>query len=265
MINFLLRVLRVFAVILSPLAHAATEEEKLAALPQGTSVIDSRGIEAFEIMGSATATVVDVIGQPFTKAARLQTLKRPEHTYGLQFHAKTTQPVKKGDVLVAVFSARSVGSVGQSSIVFELNKAPYAKSADYPFKLTPSWRRFYVPVFAALDQAAGSAHVAFRLGYDPQTIEIGGLQLVNYGPGIARDGLPYTPATYVGRESDAAWRKIAAQRIERLRKGDLTVHVVDAKGKPVVGVNVRVRLKRHAFGWGSAVDAKTLLGNGSRQ
>lgn len=258
----LLRVHCAFAALLGTPALAANEEDKLAALPQGTSVIDARRIGAFELMGrDATVKFVDVAVQPFAKAAQIQTLKRPEHSYSLQFRTKTTQPVKKGDVLVAVFSARSVGVAGESSIAFELAKAPYTKSADYPFKLTNSWRRFYVPIIAALDQPAGAAHIMFRLGYDPQTIEIGGLQVLNYGPGIAREKLPYTPATYGGREPDAAWRRNALERIERLRKGDLTVHVVDSNGKAEAGVIVRVRMKRHAFGWGSAVDAKTLLGS----
>jgi endo-1,4-beta-xylanase len=259
-----LSVLRALVVFLAPLAMASTEEEKLAALPRGTSVIDSRGIESFELLGGdATAKFVEVEGQPFTKAARLRTLKRPEHNYSLQFHARTTEPVKKGDILVAVFSARSVGAPGQSSIVFELDRAPYTKSADYPFKLNTTWRRFYVPITAALDQPVGNAHITFRLGYDPQTIEIGGLQVLNYAAGIARELLPYTPATYEGREPDAPWRKSAAGRIERLRKGDLTVRVIDGKGKPVSGAKVRARMKRHTFGWGSAVDAKTLLGDDS--
>jgi GH35 family endo-1,4-beta-xylanase len=264
-VQIFLRALCAFVavVLFTPIAFAAKEDEKLAALPQGTSVIDSRGIESFEILGGdATAKFVDVHGQPFAKAAQLQTLKRPEQIHSVQFHAKTTQPVKKGDVLVAVFSARSVGMAGQSSVVFELNRTPYTKSADYPFKLTTSWRRFYVPVFVALDQPAGAAHFTFRLGYDPQTIEIGGLQVLNYGQGIARDQLPYTPATYEGREPDAAWRKTAAAQIERLRKGDLRVRVIDRSGKPVSDAKVRVRMKRHAFGWGSAVDARTLLGEG---
>jgi endo-1,4-beta-xylanase len=263
MIDYSLRALLILVALTAPVRVAATEDEKLAALPRGTSVIDRRGIEMFGLLGSdATAKFVDVPGQPFAKAAQLQTLKRPEHSYSVQFHTKTTRPVAKGDVLVAVFNARSIGSPAQSSIVFELNRNPYTKSADYPFKLNTTWRRFYVPITAALDQPVGAAHITFRLGYDPQTIEIGGLQVLNYGPGIARERLPYTPATYEGRAPDAPWRKLAADRIERFRKGDLTVRVIDANGKPLIGAKVRVRMKRHAFAWGSAVDANTLFGAG---
>jgi endo-1,4-beta-xylanase len=264
-----LRVLCVSVVFLTPFTFAASEDQKLAALPKGTGVIDSRGVEACDIVGNqdAWATIVNVTGQPFTRAARIQTLKRPDLDFLLQFRTKTTQPVKKGDALVAIFDARAAEplpatGIAQSAFVFELASEPYTKSADFPFKIGPSWQRYYISFFALSDLEAGSAQVMFRLGYDPQTIEIGGLQVLNFGPGIKRDRLPSTLVSYIGRDSDNPWRKIAREKIERIRKGDLTVHVVDSGGKPVSGATVTIRMKRHAFGWGSAVDARTLLGEG---
>lgn len=169
--------------------------------------------------------------------------------------------------MLAIFDAHAAEPVPasgtvQSSFVFELTSAPHTKSADYPFKVGNAWQRYYVPFIAQADQAAGTAQVMFRLGYDPQIIEIGGLQVLNFGAGIDRDRLPYTPASYVGREANAPWRKIAQEKIERIRKGALTVRVIDAGGKPVTGAKVSIRMKRHAFGFGSAVDAKTLLSEG---
>ena len=70
---------------------------------------------------------------------------------------------------------------------------------------------------------------------------------------------PPAPTTYDGREPDAAWRKAAAQRIETIRKGSLVVVVIDAAGKPVADAEVKVAMKRHAFGFGSAIDARTLI------
>ncbi len=59
--------------------------------------------------------------------------------------------------------------------------------------------------------------------------------------------------TYVGRDSAAAWRAAAAARIEQHRKGDFTVRVVDAAGRPVVGATVSVVQQRHAFPFGTAL------------
>ena len=64
--------------------------------------------------------------------------------------------------------------------------------------------------------------------------------------------------SYVGREPDAAWRKAAAERIEKYRKGDLIVIVRDKTGKAVEGAQVLVRMKRHAFWFGSRVDVNLI-------
>ena len=58
------------------------------------------------------------------------------------------------------------------------------------------------------------------------------------------------------------WRTAAEERIERIRKAELTVQVTDREGRPAAGVPVEVRLSRHAFGWGSAVAARMLLAEG---
>src|SRR5688572_23119345 len=63
------------------------------------------------------------------------------------------------------------------------------------------------------------------------------------------------PESYAGRAEEAPWRVAAAQRIERYRKGTLRVVVTDRRGKPIPGATVRVSMRRHAFGFGSAVAA----------
>lgn len=58
---------------------------------------------------------------------------------------------------------------------------------------------------------------------------------------------------------EAAWREVAANNINTYRKGDLTVALTDANGKPVVGADVHVAMKRHAYSFGSAIDDTLLL------
>lgn len=61
--------------------------------------------------------------------------------------------------------------------------------------------------------------------------------------------------------ADDAWRMEADQRIERLRKGDLVVKVVDKSGTPISGVPVQVCMTRHAFPWGTCVKAVRIMGD----
>ena len=70
--------------------------------------------------------------------------------------------------------------------------------------------------------------------------------------------MPHTRLVYEGHEADAPWRARAAERIDRLRKGDLSVTVAGADGRPLAGAQVQVQMTRHAFSFGTAVVAKSL-------
>ncbi|MEO0963986.1 MAG: endo-1,4-beta-xylanase [Planctomycetota bacterium] len=50
---------------------------------------------------------------------------------------------------------------------------------------------------------------------------------------------------------DETWKVEADQRINEIRKSDLTVTLIDEDGNPVQGVPVRFELKRHAFPFGA--------------
>jgi GH35 family endo-1,4-beta-xylanase len=97
------------------------------------------------------------------------------------------------------------------------------------------------------------------MGFQPQVVEVSDVSVVNLGQ-VALKGI--IPNAYEGAEADALWRKQAAERIDKLRKANLTIEVRDAAGKPVSGASVQVRMKRHAFWFGSAVAGKALSAPG---
>jgi endo-1,4-beta-xylanase len=118
-----------------------------------------------------------------------------------------------------------------------------------------AWKKITLPFAVNRDYAKGESEVAFTLGMKEQTVEIGGIELLNYGTSRKVADLPFTRIGYQGSEPTAAWRKAAEARIEKTRKGNLTVVVKDEAGKPVSGAQVAVRMKKHAFLWGTAVNA----------
>jgi hypothetical protein len=67
---------------------------------------------------------------------------------------------------------------------------------------------------------------------------------------------------YPGQEPDAPWCKAAAERIDKYRKSDLTVRVVDRDGKPVRGAKVHVQMQRHAFGFGTFLEYDVMTSAG---
>jgi len=238
----------------------------VAKLPEGVSVLPEDALSAFRLVGpaggDAKLETVSAEGREFTKALRVRTGKRPENAWYLQLSARSVAPVEKGDVLLATFHLRCAESMtgeGHTVFVFELGKDPWPKSAEFPVSAGATWKRIYVPFVAARAFAAGEAGINFQLGLGGQTVEIGGISVINYDKKVKLKDLPNTVSSYPGREPDAAWRKPAAERIEKLRKGDVTVVVKDAKGGAVEGAEVQAKMTRHAFGFGSAVSSEGIL------
>ncbi len=74
------------------------------------------------------------------------------------------------------------------------------------------------------------------------------------------DNLP-DAVYYSGMEDSAPWRREAQKRIEKYRKGKLSLLIRDRSGKAVRGVSVSGKLVRHDFNFGAALRSKFLFGN----
>lgn len=61
------------------------------------------------------------------------------------------------------------------------------------------------------------------------------------------------------RKEAEAWRAEADARIDQYRKADLSVTVVDADGRAVPDAQIHIRMRRHAYPFGTAMVASKLL------
>ncbi len=212
--------------------------------------------------GSATRSVVAVTGQTFSQALRIVTPDTSASIYeaGFGSHARFVfdQPVNLADKIVVSLYARATSGdtangEGYMKLKVSDNSGGAVSSGSAPITLTSAWRLIQIPYKMAASYVAGGARLNVFAGYGPQTIEIGAVRVVNHGD-VNYDalGIPL----YDGRELGAAWRTAAAQRIELHRKADFTVQIRDAAGSPVSGASVRVRMKRHAFGFGGVTQSR---------
>lgn len=233
----------------------------------GVPVIGPGGIAEFSLQGQTSRvklSKVQVEGEDFTEALRAVVLQGSENPWDVQIQTKSVAPVEKGDVLLATFTFRVTrtsggGGDGETEFVFELGRDPWTKSASYAVRAGNDWTTIRVPFEASSSYAPGEAQANFRLGYAPQTIEIAAVTVENFGKQLVLADLPTTSPTYRGMRDNAPWRAAAEQRIEAHRKAELTVLVKDANGRRVPSANVRVTLRRHAFGFGTLTSAARLL------
>lgn len=207
---------------------------------------------------NASVQTVDVQGQPFTRAQRVTVTEASDYGYSVQLTIDTPNPIKANDVGLIRFHARTIDSkdvTGEGRVLAFFQKVgpPFSKSAYQLFGIPRQWTVIELPFKSYTTADAGGTQLAFGFGACAQTVEIAAPTIINYGPDQDISTLPRTPITYAGRNLDAPWRAEAAARIEKHRKADLAIVVVDAAGKPVPDAEVRVEMTRHAYWFGAAV------------
>lgn len=257
--------------ILAAITAALTLAAHAAGLPDAVKLPEGgRSLLTYEGKGSAhpllpktagevTAEQVRVGDAPWTEFWRFNIMKRPVNSWSVQLTAKISAPITKGDKCLLLFHARAAEGKASGSANVEVARPPeYPKLGSTQFRVGTTWEPVILPFTAGEDGPQGLCAVAIHLGGEAQKVDIGGLRLLNYGPDLPLQDLPQARFTYAGREPDAPWRKEALARIEKHRKGDFTLALVDPDGRPVANAEVRAVLKRHAFGFGSAVTAKLL-------
>lgn len=239
------------------------------ALPaDGTAVIPSNYYSYFDnAVGGGSATSVAATGPGFTQAIQITTNGTSSFIYNAGLGWNTNAQVNKDDVLLLTFWARRLEATSgyiRGQVVFEKASADFNKSATVGIPVdTTDWQQFQVAFKSVDTYAPGQAHLVFQFAYGPQKFEIGGVQLLNFGPNVALN--QFQPFSYYPQRGNlnAQWRAEANTRINQIRKGDLKVNVVDRNGKPIEGATVFVQQLNHAYKFGSAVTAALLTGTGA--
>ena len=193
-----------------PAPATVTEEERIAGLPR-VDLLGGAGFAAFKLEGEVQkvdVAPIAVTGEPFPDAIRATIKQGSGHEWAVQLVAENAAPIESGDAILATFFLRTEtpqeGGVGETEFVLELNGSPYPKSIQYPVQAGGGWSKVLVRFKATRGYAAGEAHAIFRLGYDPQTIDLGGVKLESFGKQIAFWSLPSTQIADRRRERDAA-------------------------------------------------------------
>ena len=172
-----------------------------------------------------------------------------------------TVAVKKGDFLVYDLKIRVTGErtdVGDIAVFVESaveGKSGYAGGRIHP---TTQWQTMRRSLVCPLDFDAGEMRLSVHLAPKAQTLEFESVSVRSFPAGTPADQLGLEGLRWAGSEPDASWRGEAARRIEKLRKRDLTVRVVDADGNPVSGAAVRVQQTRHDWKFGTFLGSKML-------
>lgn len=209
---------------------------------------------------------VPVDGMHFDKALHIVNRREMQRYDDYQTVVSVPSSVATGQLLYVQFYARgkapkSASGEAKATVCFQQLAPNHHKDLSKQFTVGADWTRFDYSFTTTRPYDANASALCFGTGYGEQELEIGGVQLLRFGADVKRSDLPPTPLRYEGAGAEAPWRADAAKRIERYRKGDLVVHVIDAEGKPVVGVPVKVDMLKHAFQFSSIIQARRIVDN----
>jgi GH35 family endo-1,4-beta-xylanase len=215
----------------------------------------------FNPYNSGAESVTDVVpgDLAFTKVQSIRVDNPTANRWDVGWNGNNTQAVNLGDKVLWAIYLRATGPEGDGKVtlIAERNDT-YVKEVEITVELTPEWRRYFVPFeVVTRNQPVNGMTMGMHLGHQAQTVEIGGMAIINYGSAYSLEQLPSDLSSdeYGGFEDDAAWRTTAATRIENLRKANMEFTVLDNDGNAVNDATVRVRMQRHDFDFGTAVKA----------
>ena len=170
--------------------------------------------------------------------------------------------VAAGDIVLVTFWAKR-NSASANIFMFAEDNSTFEKEFYHSSEFSPDWSQYFLAFEASKNYPTGTLNVGFHFGAQVQDVDIAGMTALNFGNSISIDDVPntYSAANYGGHEADAAWRALAASRIESLRKANLNVQVVDQNSVAVEGADVRIEMQEHDFGFGSALVSCRFPGN----
>ena len=192
-----------------------------------------------------------------------ETLTHPDKIYSLATRIPIwSKNVASEQIIFLSFQARTLEAsleTDEAKVLWQLNVSDRPKDRQRStISMSHVWQEYFVPFKVDKSIQAKNLRLTMQYGFPPQKFEIKKLRLHLLPEGTDMATLPKTQITYGGMEADAAWRKPAAERIEKHRKGNFTLHVTK-KGKPVTDLPIQVKLKRHNFAWGAAFNAKDMI------
>ncbi len=201
-----------------------------------------------------TEKVIDVEGQEFDKAVDWEVTFVTATPYEAQLADKHwgDYPLKEGDLVVVSLWAKQVYAIVENQtanlgVCFE-ELVTWQKVFADTINLSDKWQKFYFVYKAPKD--INDWQLCLRQHFRFQEIQVANVRVDLYRNVPEDYVFPEARAEYKGMEEDALWRKEALKRIEKIRKNDMVINVVDENGNPIENAEVKADMTRHEFLWG---------------
>lgn len=172
--------------------------EKIARLPIVETLVPNYSSTGTEI------TLVPVEGGGSEavrskRAFRIKTLKPLRSVWEIQLCDVTSAPVRRGQPALLGFWARTVDVPGQPegrgkvAVYFQRASEPWDKSFLIKREVPRQWTLYQYPFRIHEMFGKAEAHICLGFGFDPQTVEVTGVQVQAFSSDVDLETLPRTP------------------------------------------------------------------------
>lgn len=244
------------SVALLMVMFASSRARAVDAPAGGAEWIPGSRIEAFadETVGSVDRN------DPAAPRIRVHT-PDPARSYRAQFRLPlgTNSLPDEALVLILMDARPENGRTARVTVKLQQRDAPYTPLADPQDVVVDDSGPVPVLFRTTSRPPRGALALVVFCGASEGAITMRNLRIICYPATYPVGSLPRVRHTYAGRDPDAPWRRAALSRIDAGRKADITLTLRDEDGRPLSDREVKLVLRRHAFGFGSAVTARRLL------
>jgi endo-1,4-beta-xylanase len=177
------------------------------------------------------------------------------------------KPITSGRVFLFSFTAKTTQSsleTGEAkvNVLFKQSKS-YKTNIVSTQSISSNWKKYYIPFESNVNIAKNDLNLVLHFGFKPQTFLIKDIKFELFEKGTKLEALPRTKIKYEGMEPDAQWRKDALARIEAIRKGNIKLQLLK-NGVPLANKELKIKLVRHQFPFGAAINAKDVVANNEK-
>ncbi len=172
-----------------------------------------------------------------------------------------SKPFNDEDVYRVQLSARAVDATLEHSTALKVLLCKTSKQGrpgpvfSCGPVLSSDWETYSAPFRVPGDIDPNEVSLFLLHGWGGETIEVRDVCIENLGSELPLKAYARSGRWYAGQELDAPWREQAEAMIEKNRKGDFHLTVIDAQGEPVKGARIIAEQQRHAYRFGTAVNS----------
>lgn len=134
-------------------------------------------------------------GVPGGWAMQVTVAQAGANPWDVQAGVTTDRPIRQGDVLLMAFWARATTPPAGSATIHVVARAqqmtaPYTALTNADLTVSQGWKLYYAQGVSPADYAPGQAVANLHLATGVQTVELGPVFFLDFGPGYDTDKLP---------------------------------------------------------------------------